>query len=450
MVSGALILALDVGTSAIKAAVFDAEGRDVAHSREPTPWRTVDTGAELDPNTLLGSAISAARTALAGTGSAPVAAVGVASMGETGVLLDRAGTPVVPSIAWHDGRGTAEAADLAARLGEDAFGARVGLPATAACTLAKYRWMRGNWPAAHRGVRWLSVAEWIVLGLGGDPAAELSLASRTGFYDLHARRPWGEALAWAGAPPGLAGDPVVAGTPMGRAGRALEGARGAVLTVAGHDHLAGAVGAGATDDGDVLDSCGTAEAFVRASAPLPAEVVGRAVRSGLSVGWHAVEARQAVIGGVGSGSALERILALLGVQPAERDALEAAALEMERRGPQPTLSVAGLGERELALGGIGRDASPALAYHAVLDAAGAAGASVLARMAAVAGPARRVMVTGGWAAGDAARAVKLRHLGEVRYLPSTFTGARGAALAAGRAAGVWASAEDMAAPAASR
>ena len=66
-------------------------------------------------------------------------------------------------------------------------------------------------------------------------------------------------------------------------------------------------------------------------------------------------------------------------------------------------------------------------------------------MAAVAGPARRLLVTGGWAAGDAARAVKQRHLGEVRYLPATFTGARGAALAAGRAAGVWASAEDMAA-----
>ena len=81
----------------------------------------------------------------------------------------------------------------------------------------------------------------------------------------------------------------------------------------------------------------------------------------------------------------------------------------------------------------------------MLDAAGAAGAAVLVRMAAVAGPARRLLVTGGWAAGDAARAVKQRHLGEVRYLPATFTGARGAALAAGRAAGVWASAEDMAA-----
>ena len=38
-VSGGLVLGIDVGTSSIKAAVFDTDGRDVAHSREPTPWR---------------------------------------------------------------------------------------------------------------------------------------------------------------------------------------------------------------------------------------------------------------------------------------------------------------------------------------------------------------------------------------------------------------------------
>jgi sugar (pentulose or hexulose) kinase len=438
-VSGELVLGIDVGTSSIKAAAFDTDGRDVAHSREPTPWRMVDTGAELDPGALLASTRKALGAVLAAAGPAPIAAIGVASMAETGVLLDRSGTPVVPSIAWHDGRGAAEAADLAARVGEDAFAARVGIPATAACTLVKYRWMRGNWPAADRGVRWLNLAEWIVLGLGGEPSPELSLASRTGFYDLHARRPWPEALAWADAPSGLVADPVPAGAPMGQAGSELGRA---VLTVGGHDHLAGAVGAGATESGDVLDSCGTAEAFVQATLPLQAEAVSSAVRSGLSVGWHAIEGRQAVIGGVMSGSALERVLALLGVDPAQRDGLEAAALEIERRHRGPTLTVAGLGEDALAQ--IGHDALPAAAYHAVLDAAGAAGAAVLARMAVVAGPARRLLVTGGWAAGDAARAVKQRHLGEVRYLPATFTGAHGAALAAGRAAGLWTSAEDMA------
>jgi sugar (pentulose or hexulose) kinase len=437
VVSRSLLLGLDVGTTAIKAAAFDEQGIEIAQGRVPTPWRRVPTGAELDPDDLLAAAVAAVGAVLAAGAGRHVAGIGVASMAETGVLLDGAGRPVVPSIAWHDTRGDDEAQELAAALGEGAFAARVGLPPSSVCTLAKYRWMRRHWEASERGVRWLNVAEWIVLGLGGEPAAELSLASRTGFYDLHARRPWADTLDWAGAPPGLMPEAVPAGTPMGTVGAALDGARDAVLTVGGHDHLAAAVGAGAAEEGDVLDSCGTAEAFVQATAPLPPEAVARAVADGISVGWHAVEGRQAILGAVSSGAAYEHVLALLGVAPAEREELEIAALEIEQRGDRASrLSVTGIEENRLVLSGIDRDASPAAAYHAALDAGGAAGAALLARMAAVAGPAQRITVTGGWAAGEAARAVKRRYLGELHHSPATFTGARGAAMAAGNAAGV--------------
>jgi sugar (pentulose or hexulose) kinase len=442
-----LLVGLDVGTTAVKAAAFDTSGRELAHGRAPTPWRTVPTGAELDPDDLLDAAVAAAREAVAAAGAGQVAGLGVASMAETGVLVDGGGRPVVPSIAWHDTRGDPE------RLASDLpdFPARTGLPASTLCTLVKYRWMRDHWPDTARGVRWVNVAEWIVRGLGGDVATELSLASRTGFYDLHTKQPWDEALAWAGAPDGLVGEPVPAGTPMGRT------EDGAVLTVGGHDHLAAAVGAGAAGEGDVLDSCGTAEAFVRATKPLSPDGAGRAVASGFTAAWHALPDRQALLGAVWSGTALRRILELVGTDPDERAEIEAAALAIERA--RAGDDVAG-GERAragddvvagrlvlrgierdpsepLTLEGIGSDASPAAAYHAALDACGAAGAQVLARMAAVAGPAKRLVVTGGWATGEAAQAVKARHLGPFELSPGISQGARGAALAAGRATGLW-------------
>ena len=46
------------------------------------------------------------------------------------------------------------------------------------------------------------------------------------------------------------------------------------------------------------------------------------------------------------------------------------------------------------------------------------------------------MVVGGWADGDAARAVKAAHLGPFTAGGTAYAGARGAALTAGRAAGV--------------
>ena len=57
--------------------------------------------------------------------------------------------------------------------------------------------------------------------------------------------------------------------------------------------------------------------------------------------------------------------------------------------------------------------------------------------AAAGSPARRLVVTGGWAEGEAAQAVKAAHLGAFERSPTIFTGARGAAIAAGRAAGMW-------------
>ena len=117
-------------------------------------------------------------------------------------------------------------------------------------------------------MRWLGVAEWVVHGLGGEQVAELSLASRTGLLDLERRAWWDEARTWAGAPPGLLADLVQAGSPAGRvAGGRLGRLAGATLTVAGHDHLGASVGAGATRPGDLFDSCGTAEALVRAVQP---------------------------------------------------------------------------------------------------------------------------------------------------------------------------------------
>jgi sugar (pentulose or hexulose) kinase len=431
-VSGDLVLGLDAGTTAVKAAAFDADGNQVAQGRAPTPWRAVPTGAEVDPDELLTAAVAAAREAVAAAGERRFAAVGIASVAETGVLVDGDARPVVPGIAWHDTRGETEAERLAADLPD--FSQRVGLPTSPLATISKYRWLRDHVPAAARGVRWLNVAEWILAGLGGEPVAELSLASRTGFYDLHARAPWDAALEWAGAPAGLVGEAVAAGTPMGTVGDAVPELRGAILTVGGHDHLSAAVGLGAAGEGDVLNSCGTAEAFVRATAPLAPDRVAHAVAGGVSVGWHAADGRQALLGAQWSGAALQKVLALLGVDPGARAPLEAAALEIERAGA-PRMRLEGIGDEELTLVGIGPDASPAAAYHAALDAVGAGSAAIVERMAAVAGPARRLVVTGGWAAGEAARAVKQRHLGPFEVSPEFATGAaRGAAVAAGRAA----------------
>jgi glycerol kinase len=190
----------------------------------------------------------------------------------------------------------------------------------------------------------------------------------------------------------------------------------------------------------VLDSCGTAEAFVRTVEPFPPQSISAAVQSGFTVCWHAVEGRQALQGATASGAMLQRILDLLGVPARERDELEKAALNEE----PGDLKVQGLGltDDRIELTGIGPGVSPARVWRAALEAAAAAGADVLARMAEIAGPAKRLMATGGWAEGVATQAVKEQHLGPFRHVPAIYAGAQGAAIAAGRATGLWNDKED--------
>jgi sugar (pentulose or hexulose) kinase len=427
-----LLLGLDAGTTSCKAAVVTLDGDEVAHGQAPLTWEQVPTGAEIDPAAFVAYALAAAREALAAAPEGRIVGVGVSSIAETGVLLDRHGKPVIASIAWHDSRGEDEAARIEAEIPE--FRATTGLSARALRTLAKYRWLRDNVPETARGVRWLSVGEWIVHGLGGEQGAELSLASRTGWLDLHTRGWWDETLAWSGAPAGLLPEPASAGTPLGTVGDALPQARGAALAVGGHDHLSAAVGAGAVGEGEVLDSWGTAEAFVRAVAPLDRERVVQAVDDEIMVGWHAVPDRQNLLGAMRSGAALGRVLALMGVSREGRDELERAALECDAAAGGMELH--GLNDYRVSLVNIGADPYPGLVWRAALESAGRGARDLLDRMERVAGPHTRLVMAGGWSEGVAARAVKEAHIGPFERSSAVFMGARGAALTAGRAAGV--------------
>ena len=91
-------------------------------------------------------------------------------------------------------------------------------------------------------------------------------------------------------------------------------AEGAVPGIASHDHQAAAIGAGATGAGDELDSCGTAEALVRTiQAGLGAGPMLELTRAGITVGWHAVPGHWCLLGATEGGLAMQRLLGQAGV-----------------------------------------------------------------------------------------------------------------------------------------
>jgi len=214
-----------------------------------------------------------------------------------------------------------------------------------------------------------------------------------------------------------------------------------VLTVAGHDHLVAGVGAGVVAPGDVLDSCGTAEALMRVVAPpLSGEQVRRSVAGGVTVGWHLAEGRQALLGSLWSGLALQEVLAELRVDESDRARLSAQALAAD---PSTVPSV------ELELHSLERPppqlpagVGPERIWRGAIDAVGAEVETLLAHIESVAGPRRKVVVVGGWAHDEAVLASKAS-LGAVEAPPVAEATARGAALLGGVAAGLFESVDTL-------
>ncbi len=244
------------------------------------------------------------------------------------------------------------------------FSGRTGLAPSPVCTVVKLAWRSRHQLVAP--TRALSVADWVVHGLGGDQVAEASLASRTGALELAGRRWWAEALEWAGVPGDLFPPVVQAGQLVGRvtaeampafagaAGqrRSLGRLAGSALTSAGHDHICVAAGTGAIGPGALLDSCGSAEALVRTVSPLDEQALRRAVAAGLTSGWHTVPERYSLVGGQSLGLMLGPVLRLLGVDDDNLEAFDAAALgvaagplRVVRDGLYAPASISGVGAK---------------------------------------------------------------------------------------------------------
>jgi gluconokinase len=175
------VLALDVGTSSVRARVFGADAHE-----EGEPARR-DYAGESDPDTI----VRLTREAVAEAGCEDVAAVSASCFGHSLLALDPHGRPLTPILGWRDTRSAAAAEWLARRLDGAAVHARTGCPVHTSFWAAKLAWLAEDDPALFRRTRrFVSFADYLYMQLLGedDVPVSMSLASGTGLLDVHERR----------------------------------------------------------------------------------------------------------------------------------------------------------------------------------------------------------------------------------------------------------------------
>jgi gluconokinase len=186
------VLALDAGTSSVRAAVYDARGteiRDTSARINRGFHTTTDGGAELDAEEAIADAVSVIDDALARSPSeiaSRIEAVAVACFWHSLVGVNSDGRALTPVLGWADTRPAAQAEALRRALDERAARRRTGCRFHASYWPAKILWLRRERAEASRGVsRWMSFGELLLLRLCGESKTSVSLASGTGLFDQH-------------------------------------------------------------------------------------------------------------------------------------------------------------------------------------------------------------------------------------------------------------------------
>ncbi|MCX7622519.1 MAG: gluconokinase [Thermomicrobium sp.] len=200
------ILAVDIGSSSARAALFDESGRLVEGTLRRVRYR-LETGpdgrAELDPHRLVES-IDGLLDAVHEYASSPVRAVGISCFWHSLVGLDASGRPVTAVSMWADTRARWTAQRLRERLEPQAHHRRTGAYLHPSYPVARYAWAVAAYPELRsRVARWCAFPDVLFLRWTGEYRTSVSMASGSGFFDTWQVR-WDEETCRAiGLDPGM-------------------------------------------------------------------------------------------------------------------------------------------------------------------------------------------------------------------------------------------------------
>lgn len=185
-----LILALDIGTSSVRAALSDAEANPIPRASvkiDRTLAATADGGSEIDADEALRQVIAAIDAVLEKTTKikGEIEYVASCSFWHSLVGIDASGKPTTKVFGWADTRGRKHTDILRKTFDEKETHNRTGAMFHSSFWPAKLLWLRKDFPDVFAKTdKWLSFSDYVALKLFGEAATSVSMASGTGIFDI--------------------------------------------------------------------------------------------------------------------------------------------------------------------------------------------------------------------------------------------------------------------------
>jgi len=186
---GPIVLALDIGTSGVRALLFDGRGNEIPDSLTTLAsdlYPTLRGGVDTDADALV-ELVTSAIDILLERALALVQRidyVAIACFWHSLLGVDDQGRAITPLLGWADTRAANFAEELRTKLDEQAVHIRTGCRFHPSYWPAKFLWLKNERGELFDGtMRWLSFADYLALRLFGETTTSVSMASSTGLLD---------------------------------------------------------------------------------------------------------------------------------------------------------------------------------------------------------------------------------------------------------------------------
>ena len=181
---GLTVLSLDVGTSGVRAALFDEEGNEIRGVRVGRNASSLTDFTELDPEAIAKEVFEAIDALLVLSPADEVELIAISTFWHSLLGIDETGATTTPLLTWADTRATQIAKAFRSEFNEFEIHRRTGCRFHSSYWPAKLRWLQREYGDGFERTRlWLGFAEYLTLKLFGEPIVSVSMASATGLLN---------------------------------------------------------------------------------------------------------------------------------------------------------------------------------------------------------------------------------------------------------------------------
>jgi xylulokinase len=265
-----IYLGIDIGTTSAKCLAVDSQGTTLAFAQHPYPMSHPREGwAEQDPEDFwkgLKNVVRRCITELKSLGhdSSSIRALAMSTQGDTLIVADQSGCPVIPAISWMDMRAQEECQELLAERDQRFWYEETGLMLTPYSSACKIRWLSRHKPEvfADPSIRFYFVPDFLTARLTGKFVTDVPSASWQPMFSPRERAISENVLNLIGIAREKIAEPVESGTHIGEllpnAAQELGISCRTQVIAGAFDQAAAAHGAEAKAGERSILSCGTA------------------------------------------------------------------------------------------------------------------------------------------------------------------------------------------------